>query len=55
MKTFAKSILPGASRFDIQRFDLMVFEFLLDRVCDKLRAVITAYVLWNSVDGHNLQ
>jgi hypothetical protein len=55
MKTFNIAILPGAPRVDIQRFDLVVFEPLLNRVCNKLRAVIAAYMLRNSVGGHSLQ
>ncbi len=54
METLNVATLPRATWIDIQRFDLVFLQPLLDFLRDKFRAIITADVLGDAVGSHDL-
>ena len=54
MEAFYPGLFPGRSGFDVERFDLLVLQPVLQDVGDELRAVVTPKVIGDSVDLHRV-
>ena len=50
VKAFTKRILPWFAWFNILRFHALLFEPVLDFICDKFRTIIASDVCWDSTD-----
>ena len=49
VEAFDVAVLPWTSWFDVESFNLSLLKPVLDGISDKLRAVVTAQMLWRTV------
>ena len=54
MEALDISVLPRASRIDIQRLNLTFLQPFLDLLCDEFAAIIAADVLRDAIGLHRL-
>ena len=54
MKAFDIAVLPGATWIDVTRFDVVIFQPLLDFGGDTFGAIITADIAGHAILDHRL-